>query len=437
MSGMEKRFSFSHATRFLGVFRRDKRGNFATIFALALIPILVAMGAAVDISRAYVVQSRLRSALDAAGLAVGTATGKTTSEVQAIAQAYFDANYPADKLGVPGAISVSDNGDTVDLSVTAELPTTIMGIVGIHDMNVSATSQIKRQGKKLEVALVLDNTGSMGQSGKLQSMKDAAKLLLDTLKNSSAATNTGDVRVALVPFTVDVNVGTDMKNENWIRWSTKSQQYVCTGYWWWQTCEWKDVTTTVNKNQWNGCVADRDQDYDVSNSTVNVNDDNTKYPAESDNNNSRCPSASIVPLTDNWDMLTAKINAMVASGNTNTTIGLAWGWNMVTFGGPESTAAAKSDDLEKAIVFLTDGENTQNRFTSSQNSIDARTEMVCDAIRDDDIKVYTIRVIDGNVTLLRNCATESDMYYDVSQANELKNVFASIALQLSNLRIAK
>ena len=63
--------------------------------------------------------------------------------------------------------------------------------------------------------------------------------------------------------------------------------------------------------------------------------------------------------------------------------------------------------------------------------------MICDNIRDDDIKVYTIRVIEGNVSLLRSCATESDMYYDVSQADELKSVFASIALQLSNLRIAK
>ena len=435
MSGTGKCFSLGRVMRCLDIFRRDKRGNFATIFALSLIPILVAMGAAVDISRAYIVQSRLRSALDAAGLAVGTATGKTTSEVQAIAQAYFDANYPSDKLGMPGAITVSDNGDTVDLNVSADLPTTIMDLVGINDMTVSATSQIKRQGKKLEVALVLDNTGSMGQSGKLQSMKDAANLLLDTLKNSSAATNAGDVKVALVPFTVDVNVGTDMKNENWIRWSTTTSQYVCSGYWWWETCEWKDVTSTVNKSTWSGCVMDRDKDYDTTNATVDVNDDATKYPA--DPPSSRCPSASIVPLTDNWDMLSAKIGAMVASGNTNTTIGLAWGWNMVTFGGPESTAAAKADDLEKAIVFLTDGENTQNRFSSSQGQIDARTKMICDNIRDDDIKVYTIRVIEGNVSLLRSCATESDMYYDVSQANELKSVFASIALQLSNLRIAK
>ena len=435
MSGMGKHLTFTHAVRYLGVFKRDKRGNFATIFALALIPILVAMGAAVDISRAYVVQSRLRSALDAAGLAVGTATGKTSTEVQNIAQAYFDANYPAEKLGVPGTINVVDNGDTVDLSVTAELPTTIMHIVGIEEMDVSATSQIKRQGKKLEVALVLDNTGSMGQRGKLPAMKDAAKLLLETLKNSSAATSSGDVKIAVVPFTVDVNVGKEMKNENWIRWSTTTQEYVCTGYWWWETCEWKDVTTTVNKNSWKGCVQDRDQDYDVSNTTADPADDTTKYPAES--NNSYCPSAPILPLTDNWDVIEAKINAMNASGNTNTTIGLAWGWNMVTFGGPESTAAAKADDLEKAIVFLTDGENTQNRFTSSRNQIDDRTELICDAIREDEIKVYTIRVIEGNATLLRNCATESGMYYDVDQVDELKSVFASIALQLSNLRIAK
>lgn len=435
MSGTGRRFSFSHAVRRLGVFGHDKRGNFATIFALALIPILVAMGAAVDISRAYVVQSRLRSALDAAGLAVGTATGKTATEVQTLAQAYFDANYPESKLGVPGTISVTDNGDTVDLSVSAQLPTTIMNIVGIDKMDVGATSEIKRQGKKLEVALVLDNTGSMGQNGKLQAMKDAAKLLLDTLKNSSAATTSGDVKIAVVPFTVDVNVGTAMKDENWIRWTYTSYEQVCTGSWWWRECHYEEVTNTISKSTWNGCVMDRDQDYDVKNTIADPNASETLYPAESSSSN--CPSASILPLTDNWTAVESKIDAMAASGSTNTTIGLAWGWNMVTFGGPESTAAAPAGDLEKAIVFLTDGENTRSRFSSSQSAIDARTELICDGLRDDDVKVYTIRVIEGNATLLRNCATESDMYYDVDQVDELKSVFASIALQLSNLRIAK
>jgi hypothetical protein len=48
-----------------------------------------------------------------------------------------------------------------------------------------------------------------------------------------------------------------------------------------------------------------------------------------------------------------------------------------------------------------------------------------------------VRVIDGNGTLLKNCATKPDMYYDVDQADQLNVVFKSIAQNLANLRIAK
>ena len=125
-------------------FLADRRGNFAMIFAIAAIPILVAAGAAVDISRAYIVENRLKAALDAAALAVGGMTGKTQAELETVAQAYFNANYPADKLGVPGSVSVVQSGNTVMLSAAAELPTSIMGIVGINTLDIGASSEVTR-----------------------------------------------------------------------------------------------------------------------------------------------------------------------------------------------------------------------------------------------------------------------------------------------------
>jgi hypothetical protein len=100
-------------------------------------------------------------------------------------------------------------------------------------------------------------------------------------------------------------------------------------------------------------------------------------------------------------------------------------------------APSAAPDLDKVIVLLTDGQNTQNRFTSSTSSIDSRTEKVCTNAKADNIKVYTVRVIDGNATLLRNCATKPDWFYDVDEAQQLNSVFASIAQNLANLRIAK
>ena len=100
-------------------------------------------------------------------------------------------------------------------------------------------------------------------------------------------------------------------------------------------------------------------------------------------------------------------------------------------------APAASPDLDKVIILLTDGQNTQNRWSSSTSSIDSRTQKVCDNAKAANIKIYTVRVIDGSATLIQNCATKPDMYFNVQQASQLNNVFSSIAQNLANLRIAK
>ncbi|MGQ0663505.1 MAG: TadE/TadG family type IV pilus assembly protein [Pseudomonadota bacterium] len=105
----------------------DRRGVLAVVFGLAIVPILLGVGAAVDISRALVVQHRLAGAIDAAGLGVATALAQGTSEgLMTIMQKYFDANYPAAQLGVPGALelTVSDNG--IAIAATATVETTFM-----------------------------------------------------------------------------------------------------------------------------------------------------------------------------------------------------------------------------------------------------------------------------------------------------------------------
>ena len=434
------------------LFRRffaDRRGNFAIIFALASIPILIAAGAAVDISRAYIVENRLKAALDAAALAVGGATGKTQSQLEAVAQAYFDANYPASKLGVPGVVAVVQSGNTVTLSATADLPTSLMGIVGIGTLDIGATSQVTRMGKKLEVVLVLDNTGSMASNSKMTTLKTAAKNLITTV--SGAALNPGDVKVAVVPFNVDVNVGTSYESATWLRWDQFTASGGGGGGGGSGSCSWLEILFGLCNNNgsgssshagWAGCVMDRDQNYDAMNtlppSNSGSSNNEKRYPASnSDSDNANCNLQTIMPLSYDWTALKSHIDNMKSDGNTNTTIGLAWGWNLLTPGAPLSNAAAANNNLDKAIVFLTDGDNTKNRWSNSESAINARTTLVCNNIRAAGIKVYSIRVLDGNATLIRNCATEPGMYFSVTSASELTSVFASIAQSLSNLRISR
>lgn len=425
----------------------DRRGNFATIFAIAAIPIVAAAGASVDISRAYIVETRLKAALDAAALAVGGATGQTNEQLQVLAQSFFNANYPASKIGVPGTLTVAQNGNVVTLSAHATLPTSLMGVVGIDTLDIGATSQVTRMGKKLEIALVLDNTGSMGSGGRMTVLKTAAKNLLTTV--SAAALDPGDVKVAIVPFNIDVKVGTAYENANWLRWD----EFVPSGGGGGGgggNCHIILILLGLCNNSgggsnphagWNGCVEDRDQNYDTLNTlppATGGGSNATRYPAhENTSGNSNCNLQTIMPLSHNWTALATHIDNMVSAGNTNTTIGLAWGWNMLTPGAPLSAAAAPNNNLDKVILFLTDGDNTQNRWTTSSSQIDARTALVCTNIKAAGIKIYSVRVIDGNATLIRNCATEPGMYYSVNTASELTSVFASIAQSLSNLRISQ
>ena len=209
------------------------------------------------------------------------------------------------------------------------------------------------------------------------------------------------------------------------------------------------------KTAWDGCVRDRNQSFDVSNtapsfaannaSKTNINGVAEDYrsattPATSDGFQPfqylTCP-ATLMRLSYDWTALNNKIDELQPNGNTNVTIGLSWAFHALTAGDPLSNASVASGDLDKVIILLTDGDNTQNRWTNTGADIDARTQQACANVKKANIKLYTIRVIDGNASLLQACASQTDMYYNVQNASQLNDVFDKIAKQLATLRIAK
>ena len=210
-----------YAARWVKQFVRSERANTAMIFALASVSLLTAGGAGIDLSRVVVAKTRLAGALDAAALAVGTANGLTTPQMQTMAQQYFDANYPPTALGSPNPVNVAVNGQVITLTVTGSVPTTLLQIIHIPKFDLSVSNDVVRSVTKLRVALVLDNTGSMNQTdntgtSKISALKTATHQLLTQLQN--AAINPGDVQVSLVPFSLDVNLGSGNVGATWIDW---------------------------------------------------------------------------------------------------------------------------------------------------------------------------------------------------------------------------
>jgi len=160
------------------------------MFGLVAVTVIMAGGAGIDMARAMTMKMRLAEALDAAALAVGTTSGLNTTQMQDLAQKYFDANYPNTALGTKNPVTVSVSGQTISLGVTGNVDTTLLRIVNINNLGLTVTNQVVRAVTKLNVALVLDNTGSMSEvdatgTSKMSALITATHQLLTQLQGAA------------------------------------------------------------------------------------------------------------------------------------------------------------------------------------------------------------------------------------------------------------
>jgi hypothetical protein len=192
----------------------------------------------------------------------------------------------------------------------------------------------------------------------------------------------------------------------------------------------------VNHSTWNGCVTDRTENYDTTNTPPDPAIAGTQFVAEQYN---ACP-VELMGLTNNWTALAAKVGTMVPDGATNQAIGLAWAWHALSTGAPLSPPA-KNPDTQQIIILLTDGLNTQNRIYNNQASIDARQKILCTNIKAAGITLYTIQVNIGNMdplsTMLQQCASKPEYFFHLTTAGAMATVFNAIGTNLTKLRIAQ
>lgn len=437
-------------------FRTNERGAIAIIVALAVVPLMIAGGLAVDLSRAYLTKSRLSHALDAAGLAVGSMRTATSSSTYLETQFnnFFSANYPSTEVGTTHDLTFVDNGGIITVTGKATVETVFMSIVGIDSITVASSAEIEVETNGLELVMVLDNTGSMSGS-KLSSMKTAALDLIDILFGDETAPDL--LKVGLVPFSGSVNIGTGML------------AYV------------NDPTTyDWGTTSWDGCVMARAHPADIEDTTVAVggywdpfywpdhdsynNWDRGSYysidssPPSSKGPNKYCPR-EVTPLTNNRTTLESEINAQWAAGYTHINYGAIWGWRLISPEEPFTEGSAYGDeDWNKAVIILTDGANTTSNSvhtayeyrwdgvlgsTSSSGTtaeLNTRTTEVCDAMKAEGIIVYTITFNVTSTTtqnLFEDCASSTDKYYNSPDSATLNLAFRAIGAELKNLHLSQ
>jgi hypothetical protein len=176
-------------------------------------------------------------------------------------------------------VEIDITGQYIELTAAHTFPTTIMSLTGIDEINLTAQSQIMKAMRPIELVLVMDTTGSMASSGKLDGAKTAARNLLSTIYGGSAASvpESEYLRVALVPFAAGVRLDKNAYdfNLNWID-TTGANPLSKLNFndsTWNNYTAWSQLKRTSSiYHTWNGCVEARMRGDDAANTDYNVND---------------------------------------------------------------------------------------------------------------------------------------------------------------------
>ena len=203
--------------RFAARFMAGTRGNVAMMFALALPVLLMITLGAIDIHQASKVRANLQDALDAAALAAARTPFTEDADLNKAGLAALKANMPSyfetDENGklLRDSANFRLDGNTIIATAKVQVKVLVANIVlppygTLMDdrLPVGSSSEVLRASRNVEVALVLDITGSMAGSA-LTSLKKAAKELVAIVVQKEQSPFT--TRVALVPYSMGVNLG--------------------------------------------------------------------------------------------------------------------------------------------------------------------------------------------------------------------------------------
>lgn len=194
-------------------FVRSKSGNFAMMTAITM-PMLVGVsGLGVDYAHLSSVRVKLQNAADTAVL-VASREGTSASERDTLFDTYLIQNLNIDGVSVTDSdIDVDEGLNYIEVrgTATASVNLFIMHRFGLGTVSVEAVAT--RSTQSVEIAMVLDNTGSMGADG-INALKAASNALVDAVVTGKPEDQ--DIRIGVVPFVTAVNVkGTGYKS-SWI-----------------------------------------------------------------------------------------------------------------------------------------------------------------------------------------------------------------------------
>ncbi|WP_378947116.1 hypothetical protein [Mesorhizobium sp. ANAO-SY3R2] len=441
----------------------DASGNFAILGGLTVSMLAMAAGFGINIAQLYNVKSGLKHAVDAA--VTSTARDLTTGKIKAedadtMVRAFLEAN--AARLLAPGEKVVLRNvfvdrlagtvEATADIDVNVYFP--LFGTA--NRQRVTATTASLYSNKKIEVAMMLDVTGSMKatkKTDKIGDLKKAAQNAVDQLLGGQDAANPR-VRVSLVPYANSINVGALAQSTVFVEQKGSERKQAPGMY---------DSKLASASPRPDNCATERkgnEQYTDAGPDIAMVNRDYllTKYAQE--NSTTTCPAATLMPLTADSAALKASIKSYVASGGTAGHIGIQWAWYTLSenwgqvMKASERPAKADPKDVTKVAILMTDGEFNLSYFDAStsdevyndngKQAPRTAATTLCKAMRNKGIEIFTVGFQLDNAAAkqtMKDCASPGSgsmkRYFEAATGAELDEAFQAIARNIEQLALTQ
>ncbi|WP_068312549.1 Tad domain-containing protein [Aliiruegeria sabulilitoris] len=338
-------------------FAREEDGGLIIFTLFILICMLLAIGMAIDTVRTEFTRIKMQNVTDSAVLAA--ADLDQTLDPKSVVEDYLrraGLNPEDVEITVKQGIDFRE----VSAQTNYDVPTMFMNMVGIDDLSAPAAGSAMESVSELEIALVLDNSGSMASNSnyRMKLLKPAAKNFVEQVLDNESSE--GKVAISIIPFATQVTAGADILS-----------QY-----------------KVSNEHSYSNCVTFDDADFATAklattqslNRTAHFDPSNTRMPPYSSSRVCRTDSSrEITPWSDNVDYLKGRIDAMVGSGWTSIELGAKWGAAMLDPSArPVLTALVDDKKVDKKfagqpfdygsgdaevsrmkyLVIMSDGENT-------------------------------------------------------------------------------
>lgn len=452
-------------------FVHDDEGSMTIFACFLLMMMLLVGGIGVDLMHGEMERTRLQNTIDRAVLAAADLDQQMSPE--AVVTDYFEKSGLGDYLqGV--TVDEGLNYRTVTARARTNSKTQFMRLMGVPELNIPAVGTASERIANVEISLVLDISGSMASNSKIENLRDAASVFVDTVIRPE----TEDlVSLSLVPYSEHVNAGEKIFDE----------------------------LRTIHRHNFSHCLEIPDSEFssaafDLTRTYDQMQHFQWNYDGRNnDRSDTVCPSnedyETITPLSQNASSLKTQIGRFQPRAGTSIFLGMKWATalldpsfrpvinNLITQNDIDTAFSGRPvayDDIEtlKTIILMTDGKNDRSNriadwaYDSSSdyvhwsnynfnwylsryvNSRDRRyyyvsdyytawqgdylLDNICDAAKDKGIVIWAIgfEVDDHGAEQMKNCASTPSHFFRV-EGVEITEAFKAIARTINQLRLTQ